>query len=548
MRRLKKLFFAFTKSERIAFVAASAASLVSFIVVASILVFGATKVVPAPGGDVTEGLIGQPEYVNPVTAAGEADLALMKLVYDNLYGVAASVLSSTDGRTWTVRLKENLKWQDGQKLTSDDVVFTVQSIQNPDAASPLAASWQGIAVSRMSELEVQFNLANPYAFFGDNLKNLYILPKHLFANIPPGNWRISDYNLKPIGSGPYRFVSYGKQLNGFISSYNLTAWGDYPGAKALIQNFNFLFFENGADLVKSVNAGQVDGTGNIDPASLSAIERPYDLFAWRTPGYYAVFFNQSKSLPLQDAAVRRALSIAVDRDSLVANILLGHGSPEYGPIPEGAPNFTMMSPTASSLDLASGTLDAAGWKMGAAGLRAKMVQRTAVPLAVNLTVPDIAFLKKTAQALADTWAKIGVRVTIATGAPGDIANTTVKNRDYEALLFGNVLGPSSDLFAFWDSSQRFSPGLNLAIYENKKVDKLIEGARENVNAASRAAQFAQAENLIAADYPAIFLYSPEYLYVTNKAVRGISPDFLATPSDLSREAAAWYLNTARVLK
>ena len=123
-----------------------------------------------------------------------------------------------------MRLKEGLTWQDGQQLTSDDVVFTVQSIQDPDAHSPLYQSWQGVTATRVSELEVQFTLTNPYAFFGDNLKNLYIVPKHLYADTPPGNWHLSDYNLKPVGSGPYQFLSYNKNSDGFISSYSLQAW------------------------------------------------------------------------------------------------------------------------------------------------------------------------------------------------------------------------------------------------------------------------------------------------------------------------------------
>jgi peptide/nickel transport system substrate-binding protein len=548
MQRLKKIFFAFTRKERVAFLAASALSIVSFAVVMSMVVAQATTIVPAAGGDYTEGMVGQPEYVNPVTATNEADLSLVKMIYSNIYDIADSIQASADGRSWTVRLKENLHWQDGEKLTSDDVIFTVQSIQNQDAGSPLYQSWQGVAVSRTSELELQFNLANPYAFFADNLKNLYILPKHLFADTPPGNWRLSDYNLKPVGSGPYEFVSYEKQSDGVISAYHLQAWHDYFGTKPLIEHFDFQFFGNTADLVKNFNAGQIDGMGGMGASDLASVERPYDLFAWRTPSYYAVFFNQSKSLPLQDSAVREALSAAIDRDALVHDVLGGQGKPEYGPIPEDAPYFVPVAAATTSLDAASSTLDAAGWKVGADGFRAKTIQKTSIPLAVNLVVPQIDFLIKTAQDVAASWEKIGAKTNITTDSPDDIMNNVIKNRDYESLLFGNVLGPSSDLYAFWDSSQRFSPGLNLAIYQNKKVDLSVEGARQNINNTSRAKQFSDAENAIATDYPAVFLYSPDYLYVTDKSVRGITPDFLPDQSDRFREIGAWYLNTARVLK
>jgi len=283
---------------------------------------------------------------------------------------------------------------------------------------------------------------------------------------------------------------------------------------------------------------------------LTGIERPYDLFAWRIPSYYAVFFNQSKNLALQDSAVRAALSEAVDRNALVASVLGGDGKPEYGPIPQDAPYF-VPTITTTSLEVASATLTADGWVPSPSStnaFRSKMIQKTSVPLVVNLTVPQVDFLVATAQALAADWQQIGVQVNIATDTPEDILNDAVTNRDYESLLFGNVLGPSSDLYAFWDSSQRFSPGLNLAIYSDKTVDANVEAAREQLNDASRTAEFAVAEDQIVADNPAIFLYSPDYLYVTDKSVQGIAPDFISDPSDRFREVEAWYLNTARVLK
>ncbi len=406
------------------------------------------------------------------------------------------------------------------------MIFTVQSIQDPDAGSPQNQAWQGVTVNRVSELELQFSLANPYAFFADNLKNLYVLPKHLFANAPPGNWRLSDYNLKPVGSGPYAFVSYEKQADGTISAYHLEAWDDYSGTKPLIQNFDFQFFANDSDLVKSFNAGQINGTGNAAPADLASIKRPYDLFSWRDSSYYAVFFNQSKSLPLQDPAVREALSLATDRNALVANVLGGHGQPEYGPVPDSAPYF-VPTVVSTSLDLASETLTAAGWTPGADGFRAKTIQNTSVPLAVNLTVPQIDSLTETAQDLQNAWQAIGVRVNISPASPTDLMSDAVRTATMNRCSSGMSSGRSSDLYAFWDSSERFSPGLNLAIYSNKKVDSLVEAARGNLNDASRAQQFANAESAIVNDTPAIFLYSPDYLYVTDKSVQGINAAFPA---------------------
>jgi peptide/nickel transport system substrate-binding protein len=550
----KKIFATLTKKERITFVLALAGAVVSFAVVIGLVIAQTTRAVPAAGGEYTEGMLGQPEYINPVIASSQTDLDLVKMVYSNLSDISDSITPSADLKTWDVRLKQGLTWTDGQQLTSDDVVFTVDSIQNPDANSPLYQSWQGVTVSRVSELEVQFTLVNPYAFFGDTLDNLYILPKHLFAETPPGNWHLSDYNLKPVGSGPYQFVSYNKNSDGFISSYQLAAWDGTIEAHPLIQDFNFDFFSDENALVQSFNNGTIDGFGNVSPTDIAKITRPDNTFAWPTSAYYAVFFNQSVNLGLQDPVVREALSAAVDRVQLVSAALGGNGTPEYGPVPQGAANYNSAvasgTATAASTSFAESLLDNAGWTVGSSSaFRAKTIKGVTVPLVVNLTVPQIDFLTNTASYLHAAWQAIGVQVNITPDSSNDIVNNLIPARNYESLIFGNVLGPSSDLYSFWDSSQDFAPGLNLSLYNNSSVNSLIERARQNTNSASSSQELAAAQADIVADYPAIFLYSPDYVYVTNKNVQGISTSALLTdPSDRFRAIESWYLNTARVLK
>lgn len=568
MSFFKNLFLALTKQERIIFAVCASVAIVSSVVVMTLFIGQVTKAIAAPGGSYSLGTVGQPEYVNPVTAQSETDLSLVKLIYANIPDIADSISSSTDGLTWTVHLKSGLAWQDGQQLTSDDVIFTVQSIQNPDADSPLATAWQGVTVNRVSELELTFTLANPYVFFGDDLANLYILPKHIFADIPPGNWHLSDYNLKPIGSGPYEFQSYDESSEGFISNYRLSMWNKYPGQNGAsstqpnIQNINVSFFRNTNDLLAAFNSGAIDGFGDATPGELATtnggIARPYQVYAWPTPSYYAVFWNTSVDLALQDAKVRQALSLAIDRDTLVSSTLAGYGAVDYGPIPPDAQYFsssTITSPDTSSSPLAaaSALLTQDGWTVGntssgPTAFRSKTIQKTTVPLAVTLTVPDIDYLVATAEQLQSTWQSIGVQVTIATDTPANIVANNIKNRTYEGLLFGNVLGPSSDLYSFWDSSQRFSPGLNLAIYDNPHVDRFIEGARQNLSNASRTIDYVGAQDDIVADNPAVFLYSPDYLFVSGRTIGGANSSLLITPSDISREMVGWYLNTTRVVQ
>src|SRR5271169_4444041 len=113
MSFFKNLFFAFTKKERLAFLICSAVAVVSFVVVISMVVAQATIAIPTQGGEYIDGMVGQPEYINPVTAQSETDLSLVKLIYANVDDIADNISVSPDGRTWTVHLKDNLTWQDG---------------------------------------------------------------------------------------------------------------------------------------------------------------------------------------------------------------------------------------------------------------------------------------------------------------------------------------------------------------------------------------------------------------------------------------------------
>ncbi len=549
MMWFRKIFQALTRTERIWFASIASVAAISGIILLGLIFATSTTPVPAYGGDYTEGFIGQPTYVNPVIAASDIDKSIVRLVFQNLGDLADTIATSSDGRTWKVRLKENLRWQDNAKLTSDDVIFTIEKIQDPESQAPLPLykAWQGATAERLSELELQFSIITPYAFFPDTLKNLYVMPKHIFAEVPSANWHLSDYNLKPVGSGPFEFEGYEKRLDGFITTYKLAPWDKYAGDKALIGNFDFAFFSQKSELLDAFNSGRVDGFAGLEPGETAQIKRPHEIQSYSMPSYYAVFFNQNKNIPLKDLGVRKALSMALDRDALIQAALEGFGTKALGPIPEGTPYFSEDS-VPTSTESAADALDAAGWKMADSGFREKTIKKTKIPLEITLTVPNIEFLTSTANFLKSAWEKIGVKVNLSIGSLDTITNDTIKNRDYEALLFGNTLSMSYDLFSFWHSSQRFSPEHNLSFYNNKKADSLIESIRQDTDKQRRASEFQELQKTIIGDYPAVFLYSPSYVYVSAKNIHGIDARLIAEHADRFIGANYWYTKTARVLK
>jgi peptide/nickel transport system substrate-binding protein len=280
---------------------------------------------------------------------------------------------------------------------------------------------------------------------------------------------------------------------------------------------------------------------------MNAIHRSYAKNFFDLPTYYAVFWNQSANPALTDPAVRSALYLAVNREELTRNVWGEGATPDYGPIPPSFKNLPQFTPTSTDLDAINQSLDKAGWSL-AGDVRQKTISKTLIPLSFKLTVPNLPFLMDTAEKLQEYWSKIGAQVEIVSVDPSNALDDTVKNRDYEGLLLGNALNSGADLFSFWHSTQRFAPGLNLSLYQNHAVDALIESVRGNFDEEGRAGQFEKLSQTILADNPAVFLYSPKYIYLTSKSLEGLNLQMLTDPADRFLGVENWYVKTTRVLK
>ncbi len=529
------------------FIAAFILLLASSIGLVTFFIKEKTIVVPARGGNYTEGVLGQPAHINPVTASSEADKSLVRLLFSNLSAISDKITVDKTGKNWNIRLKENIRWSDGEKLTSDDVIFTIQKIQDPDSGSPISSSWQSIGVNRISELELGIALGSPYSFFSENLKQLYIIPKHLFAETPVANWRLSRYNLQPVGSGPYAFDSYETRRDGFITAYHLKTNKFYFATRPLITEFSLRFFSNAAEMINVFNSGQIDGFA-IDSGQAGDIKRPYEAHNFFLSSYYAAFFNQGQNLALQDKKVRQALSIAVNRRELVDEILKGNGEIRLGPISMSLLQNSVDQAGNFSTEIANQILDSDGWLAGSSTIRQKTIKNSKINLELNLLVPQISFLQKTAEILQIYWANIGVKTNIVALQPEDISGETVKNRNYQVILFGNMLNPPTDLFVFWHSTQIIYPGLNLSLYNSKQADNLITGIDRGTDNSKRPSDIQGIQDLIAGDYPAAFLYSPYYVYFSIKDLQGIQAGLINEPAERFNNVANWYLKTTRSLK
>ena len=514
-----------------------------------------THVVPQAGGSYTEGMVSTPRYINPILAqTSQADADLVRIIYDGLFtrgkdGALENRLAEryevTDaGKKYTVYLRPGVRWHDGEDFTAEDVVYTIKTLQDPTFKSPLRSLWLGVEVSAVDQYTVEFILKKEYFGFIENL-TIGILPRHIWQSIPSDTFLLSEFNLTPIGTGPYRFVESEKNANGNILSFQLEANPDYFLGRPYIENFAFYFYENQEALLTAYNKKQVDGIYNIRPEDRSGIaaRKGTNVTGMDFPRIFGIFWNITKSVPLADGNVREALSYAVDRDAIVKNILFGDAVPAYGPI------LPFMAGYASSGNephfdrtKAEKILEDGGWKKGSEGVREKNDKK----LEFSLVVPDWPELVATGEELKGQLAIIGVTVDVQVRPAADVQQTTLKDRDYQAILFGQAAYLQSDPFSFWHSSQKGEGGLNFSLFENKEADETLETLRTTTNnEGSQNELYKKFQEIFYQENPALMLYSPKYLYVHKSDIKGLETSKINTPSGRLSNVTNWYINTKR---
>ena len=543
------MFQSFYRRELAVFTASGIIFLLSSFLLALAYVNENTTIVPVDGGKYTEGVLGQPVFINPVLAVSAADQDLTKLVFNSLSDMAESYKTDESNEIWRYRIKDGVYWHDGQSVTSDDIIFTIELIQNSDSHSPLFSNWNGVTVSRISEREVEFKISNPYAFFKSNIEDLKPIPKHIFASIPPANIRLSSYNLEPIGSGPFVFRYFSKRADGYIKNYYLEKNINYSNKKPYIDKFNIAFYGEEGELINAFNSGLIDGFSAADQKNIEKINFSNNVFSLRMLKYYAVFFNPYSHQALKDKNIRLALLTATDKNGIIKKIFSGQATEVSSPLIT-AINETKNNSSESgfSLEKAAQILESTGWKIKNSEIREKTIDKESVALEFGLTIPEIPFLVETANFIKNDWEKIGIRLNLLVLPLTEINNNTIKNRDYQMILFGNVLGKNPDIFSFWHSSERFYPGLNLSLYESKTADSLLETIRKDFNDEKRQSDLLSLNSLIVSDSPAIFLYSPNYLYVAKKNLGGFDSAEISFSSDRFKNVENWYIKTAKTFK
>lgn len=512
---------------------------------------------PAVGGDYIEASVGEPHFVNPILAsASDADLDLVKLVFSGLMkttsdgqlvpDLAESYGVSEDGKTYTFILRQGVKWHDGVELTSKDVTTTMALIKNPETKSPYGPQFKNVNVSAPDDRTVVFTLAEPFAPFLSML-TVGIVSDHLWQEIRPANANLTEYNLKPIGTGPFKFKNFAKDTKGNILSYTLARNDAYYGEVPRIDTFTFKYYTDFGAAHDALTARKVDGMSFLPLQFREAAEKQRSIrfVTLRLPQYTGIFFNQNKNEALKDKSVRQALASAIDRETLLRNAVGDNGVMVWSPILAGYVGFNPdVKKFPYDVSAANESLEKAGWKVDAeTGIRKK----GDVELAITLTTVDSPENQAVAEQVKTDWEAAGVRVTLETVSASKMQKDKIRPRDYQALIYGEIIGADPDPYPFWHSSQNDASGLNLAVYSNRRVDELLEKARVTARNEDRVPLYKEFQDILADEQPAILLYSPTYTYVMGRKVKGVSQSgSIFVPADRFDDVTSWYIQNKRV--
>ena len=561
---INSVFASFSKNEWITFGVLLTLLLASTLGILETINKSFMITVPLRGGSISEGIIGTPRFINPVLASSPVDQDLVALIYSGLMrkngaGVVIPDLASKyeiskNGLVYTLTLKDNIYFQNGQPVTIDDVIFTISKVKDSILKSPYKVNWDGVNVEKVDEKNIRFTLKQPYASFLENT-TLGIMPAHLWNASPI---ELNNTNTNPIGSGPYMVKSVNKQASGIIDHYELESFKDFALNKPYIKNIDLHFYSNEEDLVGALENGTVEQISSITPENAEILKgKNYEISSSVLPRIFGLFFNQNTNRIFTDKAIIKAVDQTVDKDRIVREVLGGYGVAIDDPIPPNMIAYQKLNSAKNisreeTLQKVVKDLEKAGWKIGASGFREKTTtekkKKVVTVLEFSISTGNAPELAKTAELIKQDLAAIGMKVDIKTFDVGNLNQGVIRPRKYDALLFGQIINHESDLFAFWHSSQRKDPGLNVAMYTNAKVDKILEDAFITIDEQSRIKKYVQFEDEIKKDMPAVFLYSPNFIYVVSKDLKGLSMDHIISPKDRFGDVYTWYTQIENVWK
>ncbi|MBU0511306.1 MAG: peptide ABC transporter substrate-binding protein [Chloroflexi bacterium] len=515
---------------------------------------------PVTGGVYTEGLIGSFSRLNPILDYyNPADRDIDRLLYSSLVrfddrglpqpDLAESWGISRDGTVYNFSMRADAVWHDSQPVTSADILFTIDLLRSPELPIPedLQSLWAEVEVEALDAHTLQFRLPEPFSPFLDYL-TFGILPAHVLGELTPEGLIDDPFNLSPIGSGPYRF-DHLIVADGNIAGVALTAFYEYFEGRPFIDQFIFRYYPSDAAALAAYRDEEIQGVGQITPQSIpEALAEPsLNLYTARLPELTIIFLNldNPKTPFFQDAAIRRALLMGLNRQWIVDRMLDGQAVIADGPIfPNTWAYYEGISRVEFDPDQAVNMLREAGYTIPAEGGSVRANEDGF--LSFTLVYPEGEQYTALAEAIQQGWADLGVRVALRAMPYEELVADHLDTRLYEAALVDLNLthSPDPDPYPFWHQTQS-TGGQNYSLWNDRQASEYLEQARIIVDPAERTRLYRNFQVRFTNELPALPLFYPMYTYGIDAEVQGVRIGPLFEPSDRFAAVADWFLFSER---
>jgi peptide/nickel transport system substrate-binding protein len=491
-----------------------------------------------------------PTLLNPHFATGTKDQESSRIFYEplgswdadgNLVPILAAELPtrengglSADGRSVTWKIKRGVTWHDGQPLTADDLVFTWEYAKDPATAAVTTGVYKDVTVTKVDSHTVRVTFPKPTPFWATAFVAAegMILPKHHFGAFSGAKSREAPANLKPVGTGPYKFIefkpgdlvrgelnpNYHQPLRPHFDTIEVKGGGDATSAaRAVLQTGEYDYAWNlqvEDEVLKRMEAGgkgkaYIVPSGDIEFIQLNPTDPLTEVDGERSS-------IKTTHFAFSDRAVREAMSLMCDRQSVQEFI--------YGRTGVATPNFLnnparFRSPNNKmefNLDKANALLDGAGWKRGADGIREKGGKKMKFVYQTSIN----ATRQKTQAIIKQAAGKCGIDLELksVTGSvffSSDVANPDTYGKFYCDVQMYTTTMTQPDPERFMDqytirevsSKANKWQGRNIARYRNEEYDKAMAAAETELDPVKRAAHFIRMNDMPVKDFAIIPLIS-----------------------------------------
>lgn len=515
---------------------------------------------PSAGGTYVEGVEGKLDSLNPLYASSSAEVAASRLLFSSLYrydtsgklhpDIAQSLTANEQGDSYTVKLRKDVSWHDGEPLTAEDVAFTINLIKSDEARvrSTLRANWQDIEVVATDRTTVTFTLPASYAAFPHAL-TFPIVPKHVVGRIAPGAVAESTFSRSPVGSGPFTFrlLQTADAVSG-SKVVHMVANKEYYDEVPRLGRFELHAYPTSESLMRAAQSGEVTAAAGLTATQTARL--PSGQFTTQTTpidnGVYALLNTTNQTL--KDSKVRQALQRGIDTSAL-RRIVNGGVTPLDLPFLEGQlSGDNIPKPPAYNLTQAGALLDEAGWKKSGTAR-----QKDGQPLTLTITTTKGRQYEQTANQLRSQIERLGIKVNVRViddkSPNSNFIQDVLQARNYEILIYELPIGADPDVYAYWHSSQLGVRGYNFTNYSNKVADAALVSARDRLDPELRNAKYISFAKQWLEDVPAIGLYQQSLIYVHKNRASAMEPDTkFVSASDRFTNVTHWTVNRERVYK